>query len=54
MENEYNQKLMELKEKNKEEPHRWNRPEEDQEAWKKYFSQDYYWEKYHEAADLLK
>lgn len=54
MENEYNQKLMELREKNKEEPHRRNRPEEDQEAWEKYYSQDYYWEKYHEAADLLK
>ncbi len=54
MEEEYNQKLVELKEKNKAEPHRRNRPEEDQKAREKYFSQDYYWERYHEAADFLK
>ena len=54
MEEEYNQKLVELKEKNKAEPHRRNRPEEDQKARDKYFAQSYYWERYHEAADFLK
>jgi len=54
MEEEYNQKLVELQEKNKAEPHRRNRPEEDQNARDKYFAQPYYWERYHEAADFLK
>lgn len=54
MEEEYENKLVELREKNKEFEYKRDRPEEDQEAREKYFSQPYYWERYHEAADFLK
>lgn len=54
MEEEYEQKLTDLREKNKEEPYRYNRPKEDQKEWEKYFKQDYYWDRYHEGAAFLK
>jgi hypothetical protein len=54
MEEEYNNKISELLEKNKNLWSRYNRPEEDQKARDKYFAQPYYWERYHEAADFLK
>ena len=54
MEGEYSLKLEKLREKNKEKPNRCNRSEEDQKEWKKYFKQDYYWDRYHEGAAFLK
>ena len=53
MEEEYNKKLRDLKEKNNDLFMR-KRPEEDQKEWEKYFKQDYYWDRYHEGEAYLK
>ena len=53
MEEEYNQKLRNLNEKNKETFKR-KRSEEDQKEREKYFKQDYYWDRYHEGEAFLK
>lgn len=50
----YNNKLIELKEKNKDEPHRWNWSIEDQEERNKYFKQPYYWHETEKAREFLK
>lgn len=54
MEAEYEQKLRDLREKNKGEGSFYNRPKEDQKEWEKYFKQDYYWDRYHEGEAFLK
>lgn len=53
LEEEYNNKLAELMEKNQNTPF-YNWTEEEKSDWEKYHKQPYYWEKTHEAEDFLK